>query len=157
MTLGSGSRPRPTTANPSAFSPSPAPACSGGEAATALRGFVSAWNRQDAGAFAALLTPATELDMSARRQRARPPAVRGGFTSSQGIPPILRFVRAQWRSGESLSYEGSRSFAGGVAAIRLLGTFRDGSRQRMDVGKFVYDCAQAGFTHIVIVSAEVAH
>jgi hypothetical protein len=152
---GGGSNSKP--ANPSAFSPSPAPTCTGGAAAVALRDFVSAWNRRDAGAFAAALTPTTELDMSTGAQRALPPAVHGGFTSSQGIQPILRFASAQWRKGESLSYAQTRLFPGGVNAVHLIATFGDGSRQRMSEGKFVYDCAQAGFTHIVIASVEVAH
>jgi hypothetical protein len=156
VVVGAGSRGHSNPATPSAFSPSPAPTCSGGESATALRDFVRGWNRRDGGALAAALTPTTELDMSTPAQRALPPAVHGGLTSSQGIQPILRFVRAQWRYGEALSYTGVRSFAGGVNAIGLTATFADGSRQRMSEGKFVYDCAQAGFTHIVIVSAELA-
>jgi hypothetical protein len=51
----------------------------------------------------------------------------------------------------------AQRFAGGVAASGMTARFIDGKQQRMDVGKFVYDCGRSGFTHIVIVTANVAH
>ena len=150
---GTSSNHRPATG---ALSHSPTPTCSSGDAVAAIKAFVTAWNQRDPGALAATLTPTTELDMSSRNQRALPPAVRGGFTSSQGIRSILRFARTQWRAGETLTYSGTRVFANGGYALNLTATFSDNTRQRMTEAKFVYDCAQAGLTHIVIASAAVS-
>lgn len=143
--------------NRSSAHPTALASCTAGTAASALMDFVRAWNHRDAGAVAATLAPSAELDMSTRLQRARPPAVGGALTSTQGIQPILRFAHAQWDRGERLSYTRTQTFPSGIYARDLIAQFSGGEAQRMTEAKFAFDCSQAGFTHIVIVAAEVAH
>jgi hypothetical protein len=103
-----------------------------------------------------LLTADAEFDMSTDSQRAQPPSLGGGYTSLVGRPAIELFVLAQWRSGEWLSDVGQDVFPTGVEAIGLTAHFADGTIQNMAEGKFVWNCAQRGFDHIVIISASVA-
>jgi hypothetical protein len=145
------SAPVPHTTKPRA-----APTCTGTDITAAVRAFVDAWNSHDPGLLAAALTPTAELDMSEKRQRARPPAVGGGFTATQGITHVVHFAEHQWQRGEQLTYAGVRPFLNGANAVDMVARFDGNKRQRMSEAKFAYDCSQAGFSHIVIVAREIA-
>ena len=145
----------PTPTRPGA-APSSTPSCTDAEVFAALSAFVDAWNSRGPGRLAGTLAPAVELDMSQKGQRASPPAVAGGFRATQGIRDITAFAQRQWDLGERFSYVHARIAPGGVYAERLVARFDDGSRQPMAEAKFAYDCGQAGFSHIVIMAAQVA-
>ncbi len=82
------------------------------------------------------------------------------WTEAAGPKPIAAFAANQWRLGERLSYQGMWIYTApplrGAEVRHAVASFADGSIQPIEEAKFIYDCSERAFTHVVISSASAA-
>lgn len=152
----------PTATARGAGSPIPAASvCTRAEIRAAISQFFAAWNHRDAAALGRLFTADAAFALATKHQDS---LHRAEYTTVGGLGArrlIAAFAERQWRLGEKLSYRHiTVALNGGVAGdggfATVVASFPDGTAQRMEESKFVYDCAARAFAHVVIVSAMAA-
>lgn len=149
--------PAPALVAPGASGTVP-PACRAGQIQSAVARFFAAWNHRDKSGLGSLFDSEGVLDMATKYQDTLHDQA---WDDAAGPPAIEAFAAAQWRLGETLSYDGMTVYppeygvSGGAEANLVSARFADGDVQPIEEAKFNYDCAQSALTHVVIISAGV--
>jgi hypothetical protein len=149
--------PVPAATAPSSPSAVP-PACRGGQIQSAVARFFAAWDHRDELGLGRLFDSEGVLDMATKYQDTLHDQA---WDDAAGPPAIEAFAAAQWRLGETLSYDGMTVYppgygdSGGAEVDLVSARFADGDVQPIEEAKFNYDCAQSALTHVVIISAGI--
>jgi hypothetical protein len=150
--------PAPAPTAPSASSAVP-PTCRAGQIQSAVARFFAAWDHRDGPGLGSLFDSEGVLDMATKYQDTLHDQA---WDDAAGPTAIEAFAAAQWRLGETLSYDGMTVYPpeygdpGGAEVDLVSARFADGDIQPIEEAKFNYDCAQSALTHVVIISAGVA-
>lgn len=134
------------------------PACRAGQIQSAVARFFAAWDHRDKPGLGSLFGSGGVLDMATKYQDTLHDQA---WDDAAGRTAIEAFAAAQWRLGETLSYDGMQVYPprygtqGGAEVNLVSARFADGDVQPIEEAKFNYDCGQSALTHVVIISAGV--